>query len=200
MSSSPDDNSQHFAVFKDVLARRILSCSAITDDHAEGGTEQLDDFTSFLADQTWPSLPSALQTASYSNRDSISANTNTDETGSDLISLALRSTSPAVIDTLTTFGLADDSDAAMILLRGVVVDYLEEVCAPPPVWSRTRAGVDACEICERSEESIRLTYHHLIPRSVHAKALKRKWHEEHMLGSVAWLCRCVSHISVVLRR
>jgi len=34
-----------------------------------------------------------------------------------------------------------------------------------------------------------LTYHHLIPREVHRKVLKRGWHREDMLNSVAWLCR-----------
>ena len=34
-----------------------------------------------------------------------------------------------------------------------------------------------------------LTYHHLIPREVHKKVLKRGWHEEAVLNSVAWLCR-----------
>ena len=42
------------------------------------------------------------------------------------------------------------------------------------------------EICERE---VPLTYHHLIPREVHDKVLKKKWHPEAMLNSVAWLCR-----------
>jgi hypothetical protein len=34
-----------------------------------------------------------------------------------------------------------------------------------------------------------LTYHHLIPKSVHEKVRKRGWHADEVLGSVAWLCR-----------
>ena len=62
---------------------------------------------------------------------------------------------------------------------------MEAVTAGPPVWATTRT--DACEICER--DWIPLSYHHLIPRAVHAKVVKRGWHAEWVLGSVAWLCR-----------
>lgn len=34
-----------------------------------------------------------------------------------------------------------------------------------------------------------LTFHHLIPRAVHAKVLKRGWHTEDKLEIGAWLCR-----------
>lgn len=34
-----------------------------------------------------------------------------------------------------------------------------------------------------------LTYHHLIPKAAHARVLKRGWHTEDRLNSVAWLCR-----------
>ncbi len=54
------------------------------------------------------------------------------------------------------------------------------------MWFKTRTT--ECEICERE---VPLTYHHLIPREVHDKARKKKWHPEAMLNSVAWLCRFV---------
>lgn len=39
------------------------------------------------------------------------------------------------------------------------------------------------------------TYHHLIPRQMHAKAVKRGWHKEWELNKVAWLCRaCHSYV------
>lgn len=53
------------------------------------------------------------------------------------------------------------------------------------MWSSTRTT--ECEICGR--DWIPLSYHHLIPKEVHGKVLKRKWHEEWRLNSVAWLCR-----------
>ena len=77
------------------------------------------------------------------------------------------------------------SDDPLKLLIGPLEAYISSVTAPSPIWSTTRA--EACEICERSY--IPLTYHHLIPRAVHAKSLKRGWHEEWQLNKVAWLCR-----------
>jgi 5-methylcytosine-specific restriction endonuclease McrA len=77
------------------------------------------------------------------------------------------------------------SDSIAFMLRPVLEAYITSTTAPPPPWASTRAS--ACEICER--EWIPLTYHHLIPRSTHAKVLKRGWHEEWELNKVAWLCR-----------
>ncbi|PSR78978.1 hypothetical protein BD289DRAFT_443063 [Coniella lustricola] len=45
----------------------------------------------------------------------------------------------------------------------------------------------SCELCDR--DWIPLTNHHLIPRAVHAKALKRHWHPAAHLQNAAWLCR-----------
>jgi ribosomal silencing factor RsfS len=53
--------------------------------------------------------------------------------------------------------------------------------------AQTRDTVSACEICSR--DWIDLTFHHLIPRFVHVKAVKRGWHTEDQLQSGAWLCR-----------
>lgn len=76
-------------------------------------------------------------------------------------------------------------DITAAFLRPVLTEYIASVTAAPPAWAKTRT--EACEICER--DWIPLSYHHLIPREVHAKVLKRGWHEEFMLNSVAWLCR-----------
>jgi hypothetical protein len=70
-------------------------------------------------------------------------------------------------------------------LGPILAEYTTSVTTGPPVWASTRA--EACEICER--DWIPLSYHHLIPRGVHAKVLKRGWHDEWTLNSVAWLCR-----------
>lgn len=83
-----------------------------------------------------------------------------------------------------SYGIAADEDGARDILRRVLEQFAQEALAPPPAWSSTRAA--ECEICERD---VPLTYHHLIPRATHAKALKRKWHPEALLNSVAWLCR-----------
>ena len=57
---------------------------------------------------------------------------------------------------------------------------------PPPPPSSTRGQITACELCAR--DWINLSYHHLIPRFVHDKAVKRGWHRKEDLQNVAWLC------------
>ncbi|PYH82146.1 hypothetical protein BO82DRAFT_374253 [Aspergillus uvarum CBS 121591] len=139
---------------------------------------------------TNPSTPTTT-TASYE----ISA-TETDPRA--LAETLCSTTLPASVhDTLTTYALladnpvkhgadADaDADALATFFTPILTEYITAVTRPPPVWATTRT--DSCEICGR--DWIPLSYHHLIPRSVHAKVLKKGWHPEWMLNSVAWLCR-----------
>ncbi|KAL8948978.1 MAG: hypothetical protein Q9222_004884, partial [Ikaeria aurantiellina] len=97
----------------------------------------------------------------------------------------LTSIPPSVADSLVTYGLLDSQDDLPKFLTPVLQDYVNAATAPPPLWTTTRAS--ACEICDR--DWIPLSYHHLIPKQIHAKAIKRGWHDEWMLNSVAWLCR-----------
>lgn len=184
MSSRVFEPSPQFSAFKDCLARRLLSTSNLLSDGSEGSDDPLDDFTSYLALEVWPSLPKSLHDASY---ESLSTDSALREMSSDPHSIPLdRIPIPAsFFDTLTSYSLFGDADDCVRFLRKVLSDYLGEVTAPPPIWKQTRT--EECELCERSW--VRLTYHHLIPRSVHAKVLKKKWHPESMLNSVAWLCR-----------
>ena len=167
MSSSEEPQ---FSLFKDALAKRLVAKS----DPDSSGSDDLDDFTSYLAAEVWSALPPDVREASYENRDKTPT---ADEVYLDNIPISF-------IDTLTSCGLAEDSEDAVAFLRKVVEEYIGDACAPPPMWSKTRTK--ECEICERE---IPLTYHHLIPREVHNKVLKKKWHPEYMLNSVAWLCR-----------
>jgi hypothetical protein len=139
----------------------------------EDSTE-LDDFSSYLSLEVWQSLPQALRDASYETRDMLP----------DIEDLQLGNVPVGFSDSLTAYRLCTDGDDSNNFLRRVLQVYLQEACAPPPVWSATRTR--ECEICERS---VPLTYHHLIPRSTHAKVLKKQWHPMSMLNSVAWLCR-----------
>ena len=167
--------SAQFAIFKDSLARRVLSePEVLGQSDAQDESDALDDFTSYLAEEIWSSLPATLREATYENRDVVP----------DVDDLSLDSIPPSFSDTLISCGLADEPDAATDFLRKVLRSYVADACAPPPVWSKTRTT--ECEICERE---VPLTYHHLIPREVHDKVLKKKWHPEAMLNSVAWLCR-----------
>jgi len=92
----------------------------------------------------------------------------------------------AVTDTLTTYSLmTPPATDIQSFMAPIFSAYISTVTKAPPSWISTRTS--ACEICER--DWVPLTYHHLIPRGVHAKVLKRGWHDEQLLNSVAWLCR-----------
>ncbi|KAH9850500.1 hypothetical protein C2E23DRAFT_314275 [Lenzites betulinus] len=177
LRSASESSSTQYSAFKDCLARRILAEPGIhgsTHSDTQDETDALDDFSDYLASEAWPALPPTLREATYDTRASIP----------DLDDLALDNISTTFSDTLVSCGVSDDADSAAAFLRRTLRDYVAEACAPPPVWSKTRTT--ECEICERE---VPLTYHHLIPREVHNKVLKKKWHPEAMLNSVAWLCR-----------
>lgn len=184
-------DSAQFSTFKDCLARRVLAEPGVLAEHTdteagqpEDDSDALDDFTSYLAEEIWPVLPPELRDATHESKDRLP----------DIDDLSLESLiSPSFSDTLVSCGLIDDADSAVAFLRRALKDYVEEASAPPPVWSKTRTT--ECEICERE---VPLTYHHLIPREVHDKVRKKKWHPENMLNSVAWLCRSVSTRTVHL--
>ncbi|TCD69569.1 hypothetical protein EIP91_006991 [Steccherinum ochraceum] len=184
MNTSPDDTSSpQFSLFKDCLAKRLIARGGIleassTSASGEDDKEDLDDFTLYLTSEVWSSLPQKVHSATYETRHDVPALG--DGPGFTLDTIL----SPVFVDTLASIGVMDAADVAGRLLSKVVEDYMAEACAPPPVWSKTRTT--ECEICERE---VPLTYHHLIPREVHAKVLKKKWHPESMLNSVAWLCR-----------
>ncbi|KAG6850365.1 hypothetical protein H0H93_014319 [Arthromyces matolae] len=154
-------------LLKDIIAKHIISQSELQD------LVEIDDFSSYLASESWSTIPEAFREATYESRESVP---------SDIDDVSLDNTSVAFVDTLISYGFASDNDDALRFLRNVLVDYLAHACAPPPIWSTTRTT--ECEICERE---VPLTYHHLIPRSTHAKVLKKKWHPDSMINSVAWL-------------
>ncbi|PLB36563.1 HNH endonuclease [Aspergillus candidus] len=151
---------------------------------AGANPEELAEFIDFLASEIFPNLPDSLKTLTYSTLQHDAAlstqyETPLSATTRDDLTAPLPAT---VSETLTVYGLAHDVPD---FLGRVLNEYIEGATKPPPVWASTRT--DACEICER--DWIPLSYHHLIPRGVHAKVLKKGWHDEWMLNSVAWLCR-----------
>jgi hypothetical protein len=174
-----------FSTFKDCFARRILAHPTQRHDHdsvSSSDSSELDEFSAYLAQESWPSLPPSLQSLSYETRSSIT------DVLDEQLDTFLDSTHTAVIDTLISYGFSSDREDAIKFLRKAINDFIEDATAPPPMWSATRTK--ECEICERE---VPVTYHHLIPRSVHDKVLKKGWHPKGVLGSVAWLCRCVPH-------
>ncbi|KAF8885176.1 hypothetical protein BD779DRAFT_694907 [Infundibulicybe gibba] len=165
-----------FSIFKDCIAHRLLTRPGHGQEDHFTPTELDEDFASYLAQESWPVLPPALRTATYETRSAIPDD--------PTISRALDTTSSAFVDTLISYGYASDTEESLQFLFKAIEAYISDACAPPPIWSTTRET--ECEICERE---VPLTYHHLIPRSTHAKVLKKKWHPESMINSVAWLCR-----------
>lgn len=101
----------------------------------------------------------------------------------------------AIADSLVTYSLIVDPLDLDRFLETPLNAYVSSVSAAPPEHTPAIAASrpDGCEICQR--EHLPLTYHHLIPRAVHAKAVKRGWHKEWELNKVAWLCRaCHSYV------
>ncbi|VDB84222.1 unnamed protein product [Peniophora sp. CBMAI 1063] len=169
--------SDQYALFKDALAQRVLARSTPSGD-ADG--DALDDFSEYLASELWPVMPQELQACTYDSQPPTALVEKLDDLDSD----ALSNLPTSISDSLISFGIAADWDAARALALAAIRDYVAQACAPPPAWSSTRAT--ECELCDRT---VPLTYHHLIPRSTHTKVKKKGWHPESMLNSVAWLCR-----------
>jgi hypothetical protein len=94
---------------------------------------------------------------------------------------------PTITDTFTTYSLLGPNQTATEFLAPVVGTLITTLLTPLAKAHQQRPLATECEICQRTW--IPLTYHHLIPRGVHAKVLKRGWHTEDQLNNVAWLCR-----------
>ncbi len=156
----------------------------------EKDAEELADFVEYVASETFACLPDELRTLDHR----VWAESSTLQgrysplplTGQD-ISVLLPALDPSVADSLQTYGIVDAARFGIYeLLAPVLTTYITAATTPPPPPSSTKGSVTACEICGR--DWINLTYHHLIPRFVHAKAVKRGWHRAHELQNVAWLC------------
>jgi len=81
--------------------------------------------------------------------------------------------------------LRSDVDLARVL-EPVFNSYVDAVTTAPSEYQHTQRGTE-CEICERDQ--LPLTYHHLIPKQMHEKAVKRGWVKDWEVLKVAWLCR-----------
>ncbi|OPB36688.1 hypothetical protein A0O28_0057680 [Trichoderma guizhouense] len=154
--------------------------------------EELADFIDYLADGIFQNLPQDLQELDYRSwreSEALQAQYSLPLTPESLSKLDLP---PSICETLITYSLiAPDPTQPSHLpptpeafLLPILTGYLTPLIEPPPATPSTRT--DACELCERSW--IPLSYHHLIPRFVHDKAVKRGWHRKEDLQNVAWLC------------
>ncbi|KAI4092265.1 MAG: hypothetical protein L6R37_007602 [Teloschistes peruensis] len=149
--------------------------------------EELSEFIDYLASEIFQSLAEELQCLSHSvfHSDARVSERFRDPLPPNTVEQVFAVIPVSVAESLEAYGLLEDQGDLPKFLLPVFQDYVNTAIAAPPVWSSTRTS--ACEICER--DWIPLSYHHLIPRQMHAKAIKRGWHEEWRLNSVAWLCR-----------
>ncbi|KAF2399867.1 hypothetical protein EJ06DRAFT_562128 [Trichodelitschia bisporula] len=177
--------------------KQAVAAEDSTDENppAANNAEELIDFVEYLAQELFPSLPTPLRTLSYA---AFQSDPTPFEpyalplTNSTLEATLLPHLPPSVLDSLTAYSLAEPTDGSLKssadlanLFNHLLTSYIGILTAPPPQYASTRTS--ACELCDRSW--IPLTYHHLIPRSTHSKAIKRGWAAgEWELNKVAWLC------------
>ena len=110
---------------------------------------------------------------------------------------------PNIPDSLLTYSIIADPSDLHRFLTPVLENYISAATSAPPEYTPalTASRPEGCEICGR--EQLQLTYHHLIPRQVWAKAVKRDWCKEWQLQKVCWLVSfCVpscfhSHVRIL---
>jgi hypothetical protein len=142
-----------------------------------------------LAHEIFTNLPTSLCTLSYStwlNTHSLQSLYSEPLPPARMASI-LDPLPPTITDSLLTYSFLAPHQTTNEFLTPILTTYISTVLTPPPPPSQQRPFVTECEICQRSW--IPLTFHHLIPKGVHEKALKRGWHTEDQLNNVAWLCR-----------
>ncbi|EAQ83306.1 hypothetical protein CHGG_09710 [Chaetomium globosum CBS 148.51] len=166
----------------------------ITD--TDPSADDLADFTSYIATATFLALPPDLQSLTYHTWID---NPHFESTLYPLPLTAERTTTllhtldPSIPDSLATYGITappsttpSNLPSPAEFLAPVLGAYISATTVAPPPPASTKADAAGCEICGR--DWINLSYHHLIPRMVHDKAVKRGWHRADQLQNVAWLC------------
>nr|POF15041.1 uncharacterized protein yisb [Quercus suber] len=157
------------------------------EDQEEDGAE-LSEFVEYLAEEIFLSLPSDLRSLTYAQiqDDAHLAEKYSVPMDSALVQELVENLPVSTHDSLTTYDLIPPSSSQERFLEQVVSTYIATASAAPPEHMPSVLAT-GCEICER--EHLPLTYHHLIPRQMHVKAVKRGWAKEWELDKVAWLCR-----------
>jgi hypothetical protein len=155
------------------------------------GSHVQSDTRQYLAVEIFTSLPDEVRSLCYANLQDDSDLAARYELPLDRATLeALLKPLPLTIsDSLCSYGLISDASSVERFLEPILGSFVASAASPPPEFtpSLATARPSGCEICGR--EHLPLTYHHLIPRQIHAKAVKRGWHKEWELNKVAWLCR-----------
>ncbi|KAH9890795.1 YisB protein [Xylariomycetidae sp. FL2044] len=176
-------------------ASRDSTTITTLDDDNNTTADDLLDFTEYIASEIFTSLPPDLRTLEYhafASSPAQQALYTPPLHSSAVAPLLLPTLDPAIPDSLRAYGILDPALAQELpeLLAPVLTSYLATpglTAAPPaPGSTRPQAQESGCEMCGR--DWVPLSYHHLIPRFVHDKAVKRGWHRAEDLQSVAWLC------------
>lgn len=161
------------------------------DDGTSTDVEDLAEFTDYIASLTFSSLPSELQTVTHrtwAESSDLQDRYALPMSSTDVPERVLCGLDTGVDESLTVYGVVNPpAEDVTTFLAPILTSYLSAVTSPPPAAWATRGKATDCEICGR--DWVPLTYHHPIPRFVHAKAVKRGWHREEDLQKVAWLCR-----------
>jgi len=161
------------------------------DESSEANAEELSEFSDYIATIAFESLPLELQTITHriwANSPHLQEEYALPLTSNDISDKITPTLNPEVSESLTTYGiLTPPAQDITTFLAPILTTYLTTTTTPPPAPSTTRPQTNECEICGR--DWVPLTYHHLIPRFVHGKAVKRGCHREEDLQAVAWLCR-----------
>ncbi|KAH8779791.1 hypothetical protein F5883DRAFT_484541 [Diaporthe sp. PMI_573] len=161
------------------------------DESSEANAEDLSEFSDYIATIAFESLPPELQTITHrvwADSPNLHEQYTLPITSNDISDKITPTLDPEVSESLTTYGiLTPPAQDITTFLAPILTTYLTTRTTPPPAPSTTRPQTNECEICGR--DWVPLTYHHLIPRFVHGKAVKRGWHREEDLQAVAWLCR-----------
>jgi 5-methylcytosine-specific restriction endonuclease McrA len=145
----------------------------------------------YLGEEIFTNLPNDLRNISYAvvQDDPSVAERYALPLDPEVLGRITGSLPPTTTDSLETYGLISDVKSLERFIDPILTNYISTTTSPPPEYTPalTASRPDGCEICSR--EHVPLTYHHLIPRQTHAKAVKRGWHKDWELNKVAWLCR-----------
>ncbi|KAF2220036.1 hypothetical protein BDZ85DRAFT_242652 [Elsinoe ampelina] len=202
----PEEEESNYAIFRDCLSDLITTRLAPVKERRrvkgrkneikpaanpspdENPAEDLADFIDYLATEIFLSLPVPLRTLSYKtlqSTPSLAAQYSV-PLPLPLLESLTSPLPPSVPDTFTTFHLLPPTHDLPLLLSPVFEAYVTSASAPPPEHVYSVRATE-CEVCGRGH--LPLTYHHLIPRQVQAKAVKRGWVGAWEVQKVAWLCR-----------
>lgn len=177
-SPSGGQDSDELREFVEVYMTGICDC-VISSDTAEKANIHTY-LPQYLSEEIFNDLPETLRKISYAalQDDNTIAEKYALPLDSKIIETTVKTLPPSISDSLCSYGLINDSSDLDRFLDPILTGYLTAVTAAPPEFTPAIASSRpaGCEICGR--EHVPLTYHHLIPRQVHGKAVKRGWHRE----------------------